>query len=322
MRFPRLAGFGALVFLALQPRSSAMTPVDTDTRGGKKVDEAKRLECVLFDVCLVIDIDGAKRLEAIDIGKLRAFKTKLMAAHSEEKKRWMESYALFRKDPANKGKKFDDPRPPVPALKPLGVRVRGRKAADEALKNWQEKWLNPLLGIKTEPEPGNDRGWPVGPPGGEPKEPRPRVNLVKNGGFETGRARSGLADSWTAGEWGRGAGKYSIRRSRTNAHEGKYSLVLRALSEGARPGVSTSFTLTPGKYEVVYWACANVGKIGFVKGSLGLAELDERQVSDKWEQFKQVILFEKKIFGANLKLLTSTVGVRIWLDDVEVAEID
>ena len=94
------------------------------------------------------------------------------------------------------------------------------------------------------------------------------------------------------------------------------------MSEGAKPGVTTSFALDPGKYEVSYWACTDVGRLAFIEGSLGAAGIDERQFSDKWEQFKQVIVVEKKVFGANLKLWTNTVGVRIWLDDVRVAGIN
>jgi hypothetical protein len=140
---------------------------------------------------------------------------------------------------------------------------------------------------------------------------------VANGGFEEKDDR-GFAAKWTKAQWGDRRAGSSVRLDRSNPHAGENALVVRALGDGSKPGVSTTLRLDPGTYEVSYWACADVGRSATVGARFGGRELAEQSVADKWKQFTETVKVERKNLNAGLGLWVSTPNVRVWFDDVKI----
>jgi hypothetical protein len=140
---------------------------------------------------------------------------------------------------------------------------------------------------------------------------------VANGGFEEKDDR-GFAAKWTKAQWGDRRAGSSTRLDKSNPHGGENALVVRALGDGSKPGVSTTLRLDPGTYEASYWACAAVGKSATVGAHFGGRELAGQSVTDKWKQFTVTVKVEKKNLNASLGLWTSTPNVRVWFDDVKI----
>ena len=166
-----------------------------------------------------------------------------------------------------------------------------------------------------------------GPAGGVPKEkakkaePPPEGNLISNGGFEIVSRQGGFPVDWTAGQWGRHGVKYTVRLDRTNPHAGERALVVRAFDEDAEPGVYATLDLQPWKYEVRYWACADIGRKAHVRASLADQDLGDDLVTEDWKQFRHTVVIERKHLNAKLRFRTPTPRVRVWLDDVELEAV-
>ncbi len=308
-------------------------------RGGKK-NEAKRLETANFCIVLITIHDGSKHLEALETNKVRPRQKKLMEEYQRVFNMWARGRAAFKKDPDNRGEKYTELPPVRPQLKKLTRKsIRGKKAADEQLKVWQEKWLEPLLAKeeaarkareKAEARAGGHAGAKPGRParghGGRSGRGkgghRPLGNLAKNGGFEEGKSDGGLTKSWVAGQWGAPGKRYSVRVCKTDSHGGDYSIAIRAFAQGAKPGAFTTMNVSEGKYEVSYWTCCDVGKIASVCASLAGKALRECQVSEDWKQFKQKVSLPRDSQNASMKIWIDTVGVRVFIDDVEVKAVE
>jgi hypothetical protein len=160
------------------------------------------------------------------------------------------------------------------------------------------------------------------------KDPRgnekflPKGNQVMNGGFEARKAKGDLADGWIGGQWGGPGKKYSVRRSKMNAREGgEYSVVLYSMTEGAKPGVSTTVKLPPARYEIRYWACADAGKTAAIRASFGGKDLQKHSIDENWRQLKETVTVEKRSFQTKLQISTDTNRVRVYLDDVEIEAV-
>jgi hypothetical protein len=140
---------------------------------------------------------------------------------------------------------------------------------------------------------------------------------VANGGFEE-KDDCGFAAKWTKAQWGDRRVGSSVRLDKSNPHGGESALVVRALGDGSKPGVSTTLKLDPGTYEASYWACAAVGKSATVGARFGGRELAAQSVTDKWKQFTVTVKVENKNLNAGLGIWTSTPNVRVWFDDVKI----
>jgi hypothetical protein len=155
-------------------------------------------------------------------------------------------------------------------------------------------------------------------------KPRPKGNLVANGGFEKLNDTTKFALGWTSHQWGGAAAKHSCRVDRAESHGGARSLVVRGLTEGAKSGAFTSVSLHPGPYEVRFWVSADVdeGKTAKVFCHLGGFECDAVDVGSKWTQVVHRITVDERTFAASLRLWTTAVRVRVWFDDVEVEAVE
>ena len=281
--------------------------------------EEERLKTAHFDIVLIVSSDRYQLLELIETSKLKERKKKLMEGYEMILKFWKGGLEAFRNDPENAGKKYDEPPPKPPVLRIVQKRIRGKKLADYVFKKLDKKFQAKLERKRAKEEgEGGNRFYR----GREEREDMPEGNQVKNGGFEKARPGSKLADSWLPEQWGGRGKRYSVRRDKTNPHEGKYAIMLRAASEGAKPGAYTNLTLVPGKWELRYWACSDVAQTAVVQASLAGKELRERRVSEEWQQFKHTVIIEKKRSKAKLRLWTTTTGVRVYFDDVEVEAIE
>ncbi len=329
----------------------AMFAVHSSAKAAKK-NEAKRLESANFCIVLIVIHDGSKHLEALETNKVRARQKKLMGEYQRVFNLWARSRAAFKRDPDNRGEKYTELPPLRPQLRKLTRKsIKGKKAADEQLKVWQEKWLEPLLAkeevarkVKEEAarkarekaearagragggagaRPGRPAGGHGGRSGrGKGGGHRPLGNMAKNGGFEEGKSDGGLTRFWVAGQWGAPGKRYSVRVCKTDSHGGDYSIVVRAYAQGAKPGAFTTMNVPKGKYEVSYWTCCDVGKIATVCASLAGKPLREHHVSEDWKQFKQKVTLPNDSQNASMKIWIDTTGVPVYIDDVEVKAVE
>jgi len=156
------------------------------------------------------------------------------------------------------------------------------------------------------------------------REPRPKGNLVVNGGFEAVDERSNFARGWTSHQWGPPSAKHSCRVDRTERHAGDRSLVIRGLTEGAKSGAFTSVSLHEGPYEVRFWVSADVDEGQGVKVfcHLGGYACDTVEIGAKWTKVVHRVEVEDRQLTASLRLWTTAVRVRVWIDDVEVEAVE
>jgi hypothetical protein len=151
-----------------------------------------------------------------------------------------------------------------------------------------------------------------------PPEPPPKGNLVSNGGFEEVSEETGFAAGWQAGQMRELRTKYSVRLDRMTKRSGRSSVVCRSFDEEGTPGVLTTLSLTPYKYELSFWACADLGETATVTARLAGHDLQASTVTEEWTRFKQTVTLEKKHPNARLRIWITTPRVRVWLDDVEL----
>jgi hypothetical protein len=175
-------------------------------------------------------------------------------------------------------------------------------------------------GAKTPSPPPSPR------PAPRPEEAAPELpkgNRILNGGFEILDRRTSFARGWNQYNWGRKSARGSVRVDRVNAHGGEQSVVVRAIGEGAKPGAFTSIALVPAKYELRYWATADVaeGETAEVRADVAGEALPADRVGPDWTQFKHTVSLQEKKAGANVRLWVETPRVRVWFDDVELEAV-
>jgi hypothetical protein len=142
--------------------------------------------------------------------------------------------------------------------------------------------------------------------------------LVKNGGFEETNEKTRFPSGWSKRHWGARGVQYSVRADKSNPHEGQVAMVVRVIGDGARTGVSSSFALAAGTYEVSYFACAEVGKSAEVLARLGGSDLGTQSVGDEWKCFTGTVEVAKKQTVGEFGVMTVSGNVRVWFDDVSV----
>lgn len=76
--------------------------------------------------------------------------------------------------------------------------------------------------------------------------------------------------------------------------------------------------LAPAVYELRFWACADVGKLAEVRAHLAGKDLAPQTVGEEWKQFVFQVEIGQKKLGTSLRLWTSTSGIKVWFDDVEL----
>lgn len=144
----------------------------------------------------------------------------------------------------------------------------------------------------------------------------PAGNLVTNGGFEVESEK--LAQGWTGRSWGSGGKPYQIKLDRAESHSGDCAVLLRALEEGALPGVTTTVKLERAKYVLKFWACADIEETAQVHVRVGERELTAVTAEEDWKEFTHKIEIEEREPRASLRIWTDTAGVKVWLDDVSL----
>ena len=147
--------------------------------------------------------------------------------------------------------------------------------------------------------------------------------LDQNGGFEKTGKTGEVGEGWTKGQWGSGRGRYSVRLDRTNSHAGEHALVARTYADGVHPGVQQMLgsDLQPGRYEVRFWACADVGKTADVRVQLAGQDLPPATAGEDWAQIRMAASIGEKEKRRGLRLYVTTPKVRVWFDDVELVRL-
>jgi len=204
-----------------------------------------------------------------------------------------------------------------------GLRSDAFDAVNEAFLQFYRALEREVMGRKASAaEGGKDQTVSAEP--GKPAADAARrpTNLVTNGGFEEMNDQTDFAKAWTPHVWGKQDTQYTVSVNRANPHEGERSLAVRLLEAGAAPGAFTTVSVSPGKYEVRYWARADVGENARVYAHLAGKDLRQNTVGDQWTQFKETVEVDAKQVNASLRLWTTTMRVRIWFDDVEVVPVN
>jgi len=145
--------------------------------------------------------------------------------------------------------------------------------------------------------------------------------LVANGGFESRSPHTSFATGWAPHQWGARGAQYSARLDRTNPRGGDNAVVVRALGEGAKPGVFAQVALDPGTYRITYWACAEVGSSAQVLARFGDVELPTHTVPEDWTAFTDTFEVKDKRVRVSVGVCTTTGKVRVWFDDVELVRV-
>jgi hypothetical protein len=162
--------------------------------------------------------------------------------------------------------------------------------------------------------------WPDEKPDDKPVEKPPEGNLVFNGGFEKLGEDGKWPERWNSHNWGTGSARFYVRSDITNPHEGERAIMVRASGEGALPGVFSGVpSMPPGKYELRFWACADVDVKARVHAHLAGKDFDPISIGEEWAQYKFTVeIKEKRQSNAPIRLWTSTIKAKVWFDDVEV----
>ena len=137
---------------------------------------------------------------------------------------------------------------------------------------------------------------------------------------ELGVTSKELADRWRAHNWGPPTSRFYSRSDQTNARTGERAVMVRGTSDGALPGVFTAIpSMPPAKYELRFWAAADIGEKATLYAHLAGEDLGPQTVGEDWVEVKFTVeVKEKKQSNAPLRLWTTTSGVKVWFDDVEV----
>jgi tetratricopeptide (TPR) repeat protein len=143
-------------------------------------------------------------------------------------------------------------------------------------------------------------------------------NILVNGGFEDIFQQTRFASGWIKGEWGDGGGGWSVTSDRTNPRTGDRAIAVRALADDLKPGVVRSLAVEKGSYVVSFWACTDVGKEATVGAQFAGTEVQPKTVGEDWVRVSGTVVVGDKTSRAELKLFTTTKGVRVFFDDVEV----
>jgi hypothetical protein len=155
-----------------------------------------------------------------------------------------------------------------------------------------------------------------------PLRPSPPDNLVVNGGFELRGEGGDVADLWKPHNWGVEALRYRVSSDIANPHGGARAVMVRAFEAGALPGVFTVLRkLSPGRYRLRFWACADVGARARVHAHLAGTEFPPVIAVEDWRQFVLDVDITRRKTYAQVKLYTSSANTKVWFDDVEVFAI-
>ena len=148
-------------------------------------------------------------------------------------------------------------------------------------------------------------------------------NLVPNGGFEERDDDAEFATRWHRYCWGTRGNGYSSRLDKSDAHSGGVALAVRCHGEGQRPGAFTVIPVVrPGTYVVSFWACAEVDATAHVQAHFAGHDMKARPVGDEWMCVREKVQIEGRAPNHSIKVWTTTPGVRVWFDDVEVREVE
>ena len=89
------------------------------------------------------------------------------------------------------------------------------------------------------------------------------------------------------------------------------------------PGAETTLVpaLHPGKYELRFWASADVDKTADVRAHLAGRDVISAKVGEEWQKFTATVEIAEQRPRPSLRLYTTTLNVRVWFDDVEVKAV-
>jgi len=163
-------------------------------------------------------------------------------------------------------------------------------------------------------------------PGEEEEKPRekpPEGDLVTNGGFEVVADGQRLPERWNKHNWGPASSRLYARTDRVNAKGGENAIMVRGTGDGSLAGVYTSVkSMPPAKYRLRFWVCADVGETARIHAHLAGQDLQSESVGEDWKQLTFTVeIKDEKVSNPPLRLWTSTTGVKVWFDDVEVEAI-
>jgi len=155
------------------------------------------------------------------------------------------------------------------------------------------------------------------PAAAEPPREAPKANPVPNGGFEQlGDDR--FARDWKAHDWGPPGSQSVVKSDASNPRTGERCIVAQGTSDAARPGAFTSVKLAQGKYELRFWACAEVGKKAQVAAHVAGKDFAPKTVGEDWEMISFQFEQGEDPRPAGLKLWVVTPRAKVWFDDVEI----
>ena len=155
---------------------------------------------------------------------------------------------------------------------------------------------------------------------GAPARARSADNLAPNAGFEEYDEEARMPTGWRSRVWGGEDARASVGVDAATVHGGERSAVVKGAADGARPGLSASLgrPLRPGTYEVTFWAKADVGRPARVGMQLGGLPPFEVGIDNEFQEYRTLVVVTKMIREPELRLWTSTPGVRVFFDDVIV----
>ncbi len=317
----RHARFACLVAVLFSLSSGGAYALDTKSGGGggnKKPDPEK----LKYSVVMIVDGEGERSFVAIETSKVRDRQKELAEEYYKAVKAYRQEYAAFKRDRANRGQRFDAPKPRPSQLQHLSSRIKGKTAANKLVAEYLEQYLKQMekkeeaARKKAEAKASGGRS-KLGGASKRAAAPPPKGNLVKNGGFETAAPGTKVPEHWRDGQWGARSASCYIRHERGEVHGGERSVMVRARGAGALGGVYTTLTVPAGNYEVRFWAVADVDERATVKALFGAQEVVSGTVGDKWQQFRAYVVVDRQKRNVSLKLATSTSGVKVCFDDVE-----
>jgi hypothetical protein len=282
------------------------------TTGNRRNNKKNRLETATYAIVLVTDTAGTRSLEAIPKYQITRRRRKQMKAFEEAAKRWNAEIAELTKQNGGRTVKDGPPRPSVPQLLILKDGIGGLKKANDFLAAYRLQMARLL-------DPAPAAG---GQAARRPKvfKPPPEGNLVENGGFETLHFKTKFASGWLREQWGQRGSKYYIRSDKANPHTGERSVLIRSLSDGGKPGICHKIEkeLPPGTYEIIFWACCDVGKRAVVGAELAGQKVRQIDLNDEWCRYTRRVALTEGLRKPVLKLWSESNRLKVFIDDVEV----
>ena len=97
--------------------------------------------------------------------------------------------------------------------------------------------------------------------------------------------------------------------------------MVRSTRDGLEPGMITSMTLPAATYRLTFHAACDFDKKATVCASLAGIEMRPVTVGEDYVKFEAEFTLPKKKVGASLRFWTTTSGVRVYFDDVEVEAV-